>query len=465
MKTSSYFDIAHVVRTSVALFGSILAVGGVPSARAQSVPPAAAQPLPDSEGAVAEPPPAPLLPPSGSASVSSAEDPAASSVVASAARPASGSPPPVLAQAPAGSSSGGSSSGASSLGASSSAGSSSGAGAPPASSPAAVAKAGPPGSPGASPPPGRDAGSRPRSYLVLGIRYNGVADGGLRQQVATFIGQGYGSARIPALRATEQELYCLDLGCFQALVDQLGHYDFALRGELTSQPGRPGQTQVRLLIYNNNAVVAGELRDTVSADCSPTATDRRACFGAVSELLRKHIFHAPPRTYLSFERGLAQGIGLGTAASGLIAGAAVSYLGNQTYPNPGGGRSVTFDAGALTGYQAAGFTFMGLGLATLAASSLYGVWHAPFRAAPPAVRNRHILGLLMGTAGSMFAASLVGAIGSHAQSQTCIANTPSQPACQLPAITGVAWGMTAVWGVSLAVSGIALHHMSANQGN
>ncbi len=459
MKTSYYFDIAHVARTSVAVFGSLLAVGGVPSARAQSVPPAAAQPLPDSEGAVAEPPPAPLLPPSGSASVASAADPASSSVVASAARPVSGSPAPVLAQAPAGSSSGGSSSGGSSSG-----GSSSGAGAPPVSSPAAAAKAGSPGSPGASPPPGRDAGARPRSYLVLGIRYNGVADGGLRQQVATFIGQGYGSARVPALRATEQELYCLDLGCFQALGDQLGHYDFALRGELTSQPGRPGQTQVRLLIYNNNAVVAGELRDTVSADCSPTAVDRRACFGAVSKLLRQHIFHAPPRTYLSFERGLAQGIGLGTAVSGLIAGAAVSYLGNQTYPIAGG-RSVTFDAAALTGYQAAGFTFMGLGLATLAASSLYGVWHAPFRAAPPAVRNRHILGLLLGTAGSMFAASLVGAIGSHAQSQTCIANTPSQPACQLPAITGVAWGMTAVWGVSLAVTGIALHHMSPNQGN
>lgn len=460
MKTSSYFDIARVLRTSVAVFGPLLTVGGVPTAWAQSVPPAAAQPLPDSEGVAAEPPPAPLLLPSHPDSVTLAADSAAPSVVASAARPVSGSPPPVLAQAPAGSSSAGSSSAGSSSG-----GSSSGAGAPPATRPAAVAQAGSPGSPGASPPPGRDAGSRPRSYLVLGIRYNGVADGGLRQQVATFIGQGYGSARVPALRATEQELYCLDLGCFQALVEQLGHYDFALRGELTSQPGRPGQTQVRLLIYNNNAVVAGELRDTVSADCSPTAADRRACFGAVSELLRKHIFHAPPRTYLSFERGLAQGIGLGTAASGLIAGAAVSYLGNQTYPIAGGGRSVTFDAAALTGYQAAGFTFMGLGLATLAASSLYGVWHAPFRAAPPAVRNRHILGLLMGTAGSMFAASLVGAIGSHAQSQTCIANTPSQPTCQLPAITGVAWGMTAVWGVSLAVSGIALHHMSPNQGN
>ncbi|HNN93947.1 MAG TPA: hypothetical protein PKI03_16835 [Pseudomonadota bacterium] len=305
------------------------------------------------------------------------------------------------------------------------------------------------------------------------MRYNGVGDAGLRQQVATFIGQGYGSARVPALRATEQELYCLELGCFQALVDQLGYYDFALSGELTSQPGRPGQTQVRLLLYNNNAGVAGELRETVSADCSPTAADRRACFGAVSDLLRQRIFHAPPRTYLSFERGLAQGIGLGTAASGLIAGAAVSYLADQAYSNPGSRLELTFKEpgqvpsapSALVGYQVAGFTFMGLGLATFAASSLYGVWRAPFRAAPPAVRSRYILGLLMGAAGSMFAGSLVGAIGSHAQGQNCVANVPDQPTCQFPAITGLAWSMTAVWGVSLAVSGIALHHMSANQGN
>ena len=65
----------------------------------------------------------------------------------------------------------------------------------------------------------------------------------------------------------------------------------------------------------------------------------------------------------------------------------------------------------------------------------------------------------------MFAASLVGAIGSHAQSQNCIANVPSQPACQFPAITGVAWGMTAVWGQPRRLLALHFHHMSANQGN
>lgn len=324
--------------------------------------------------------------------------------------------------------------------------------------------------PGTAPadPIEQSAEAQVRAYLILGLTNQGQGDSELRQHLAAVIGQSYGSARLPALRATTEELYCRDVGCFQALADQLGAYDIAISGELRSQSLPSGKTAIRLVLFNRNRALAAVSQGTLQADCSPQLRDRTACREQLTQFVQQKALRAAPKlkrkpelpTYLSFERGLAQGIGLGVSISGLVAGSAVSFMQGRTYPSAVTG-GPEFTVQGLDPIAKAGFGFMGIGLSTLAASSLYGVWRAPFVSASPQQRSRYALGLLMGAAGSMFLGSLIGAIGIHAQEAHCFDN--SNLRCSFPGPSGVAWTMTAVWGVSLAISGIALKHLPAKK--
>lgn len=311
-------------------------------------------------------------------------------------------------------------------------------------------------------------GGQAMTFLVLGIQVDGQLDPELRTQVANQIATGYGSALTPDLEATETELLCTKLACLQALAARLNEPQYILYGAVTTLPalpsgdGGPQRTRIVLKVYHTGRqeVFSPKPEAELVGSCQPQASTRSDCERLLlTELVSRVLLHVPKKqdrrdeSYLTFRRGLFQGVFAGLTISGFAVGSAVSFAQGSTYQiqNPDPSLPMLTVYPQLHPFIGAAFTVAGVGAVGSLGSALWGLHQGPYRAAKRKERRDYLKGLFLGSMTSLFVTTLLTAgIVQGYEGRNCLTN--SNRICTFPASRPALWGMTALTAAGLGTA-------------